>query len=323
MIDRGRAEPELCLLGDIGGTNARFCLYDSRRDEYVKERILSTAGYTTPETAIEAYLQVAAARRPVRAALAVASPVTGDRIRLTNQNWEFSTAGLRDAVGFERLEVVNDFAAQALAVPRLSPRDVVTLSGGSGLAGEVFAVLGPGTGLGVAGLVKSGGGWKALPGEGGHVTLPAVDGRQQAVIDWLRQRHGHVSAERVISGQGLVALYEALCGLTGQQPEKLTPAQVTQKGEAGSDQHCAQALALFFEFLGIVAGNLVLTLGATGGLYLAGGILPRLRESLRGSGFLSGFVAKGRFREYLEAVAVHLVIRENPAFLGLAQVLKD
>ena len=120
-----------------------------------------------------------------------------------------------------------------------------------------------------------------------------------------------------------MALYEALCGLTGQQPEKLTPAQVTQKGEAGSDQHCAQALALFFEFLGIVAGNLVLTLGATGGLYLAGGILPRLRESLRGSGFLSGFVAKGRFREYLEAVAVHLVIRENPAFLGLAQVLKD
>ena len=307
---------ELILLGDIGGTNARFCLYDGAQSGLFGEQVLATAQFAGPVEAIRTYLQQHSEHQPVRAALAVAAPVAGDDIRLTNERWNFSIRQLREALNLRQLAVINDFAAQALSIPSLAAADTVAVGEGSAAAGAV-GVLGPGTGLGVAGLVQAQQRWVAIPGEGGHVTLAAITPRQEAVVARLRQRYTHVSAERVLSGQGLVALYQALCELDGETAQPLTPAAVSDRGREGSCPRCVGALDLFFEFLGVVAGNLALTLGATGGVYLAGGILPRLLEPLRASRFRDCFVAKGRFSDYLGAIPTRVIVHPQPAFLGL------
>ncbi len=311
-----RSNGELSLLGDIGGTNARFCLYGGEATGLFGEQVLPTAQFAGPDEAVRAYLQAHPGQRPVRAALAVAAPVAGDEVRLTNEHWHFSISQLRQALNLQQLMVINDFAAQALSIPALAPEHAAAIGDGSPGAGTI-GVLGPGTGLGVAGLLQVQGRWIAIPGEGGHVTLAATDSRQETVVAFLRQRYGHVSAERVLSGQGLVILYQALCELGGEAALPLTPAEVTGRAGQGSCPVCAEALDLFFQFLGGVAGDLALTLGATGGIYLAGGILPRLLGPLRASRFRDCFTAKGRFRDYLRIIPTRVVVHPQPAFLGL------
>lgn len=308
------------LIADIGGTNARFALAGPDREPR-HPLVLPCAEFAGPDEAAAAYLRrVAPGCRPARAAFAVAGPVAGDTVAMTNHVWRFSIEAVRESLGLASLQVVNDFTAVALAVPLLRPEHRVAVGGeGAPMAGTPIGVIGPGTGLGVSALVpREGGGWTTLAAEGGHVTMAPVDEREDAVLSWLRGLYGHVSAERVVSGPGLVNLYSALCELEDVEPEPLGPDQITHRGLKGENPLCAEAVRLFFAMLGTVAGNLALTLGARQGVYIAGGIVPRFVEALKASRFRERFEAKGRFRGYLAPVPTHVVTHPYPAFLGLA-----
>jgi glucokinase len=304
------------LLADLGATNARFALLD--RDGGERSAVLRCADHSSPEAAARAFLQTAGAGAgPTRGAFAVAAPVVGDLVTFTNLPWRFSIRDLRRALGFDRLDVINDFAAIALGLPRLGVADRRQIGEGRAAAAAPMAVLGPGSGLGVAGLVPAGGGWTLVTGEGGHVTLAPANERESVVLSVLRQRIGHVSAERVLSGPGLVALYEALTLLEGGQPRPLSAAEVTAAALAGSSSSCVETLALFAAFLGTVAGNLALTLGARGGVYIAGGIVPRLGDFLDRSAFRHRFTDKGPQSGYLAPIPTYLITHPLPAFPGL------
>ncbi len=311
------------LIADIGGTNARFALAFPGEREARDALVLRCADYAGPEQAARAYLErTAPARRPMRGAFAFAGPITGDRVAMTNHAWSFSIAEVERSLGFEHLAVVNDFIAVAMAVPRLAPEDVTVI--GPALAGQhgmPIGVLGPGTGLGVSVLVPAGQRYLALATEGGHATLPAVTEREWAVIRKLQGLFGHVSVERCLSGPGLVNLYNALAALDGREPDNLTPGDVSERGLDGSDPHCAEALRMFFALMGSAAGNLALSVGARGGIVLAGGILPRMTEAFAASDFRERFEAKGRFRAYLKDIPTTVMMHPYPAFLGLTELV--
>jgi len=311
------------LLADLGGTNARFALVEE--DGAIRhEAVLRVASHPSLASAIGAYLdQVEPERPPREAALAIACPIRGDWVEMTNHAWAFSIRELKDALAFRRLEVINDFSAQALAIPHLTPDDVVQIGKGDRLMDYPIGVLGPGTGLGVGSLIPTKTGWRAIPGEGGHVTMAPIDDRQSAVLAHLRRRYAHVSAERVLSGMGLVNLYETLATLDGIDAPVREPAAITEAALAGSDRQCREAVDMFCAMLGTVAGNLALTLGTFGGVFIAGGIAPRLGQHFIDSSFRESFLAKGRFHGYLDQVYTGLVVNRTPAFLGLRGVLQE
>jgi glucokinase len=310
------------LIADIGGTHARFAVVepDGRIGEM---EVLRCREHPGPVEAAQSFLdRLKPSAAPVTGAFAVASALDGDWVDLTNSAWSFSQDEARRRLGLERLTLVNDFTAVALSVRHLSGDDLVALGGGPSVAGAPIAVLGPGTGLGVSGLVPSPSGqWMALATEGGHVTMAAANEREASVLDWLRRRFGHVSAERVLSGPGLVNLYQALCALDGHDPvDGVAPPWVLDNAVSGGCAVCGAALELFFAMLGTVSGNLALSLGAKGGLYIAGGILPRVRQAFAASSFRSRFEDKGRFQPYLAAIPVWLIVHPEPAFAGLARL---
>ena len=309
------------LLGDVGGTNARFATYgDDGRPRGV--RVVPVDDYETLREAIEAYLAAEGIGKPLRAAaFAVASPVTGDAVKLTNHPWSFSILELQRDLQVERLHVINDFTANALAVSHLRPEERQAIGGGDAVPDTPVAVLGPGTGLGVSGLIPAKGSWTALAGEGGHATMPAGDDDEADVLARLRRRYGHVSAERVLSGPGLVNLYQTLAEMAGVTAESYTPAQISDRAIGEEEPLCRNALEMFCGMLGEVAGNLALTLGARGGVYIAGGIVPRVGARFAASRFRERFEGKGRFRGYLAAVPTFVITAKEPAFLGLADIL--
>lgn len=309
------------LLADIGGTNARFAL--AGPEGVGRELTLRSADHPSLAAAARAYLAEAAPdARPRAGAFAVASPVTGDIVRMTNLPWEFSIRQTRRELGLERLDVVNDFVAVALSVPELSDVDRVRIGDGVPEPGWPIGVLGPGSGLGVSALVPVAGGWHALPTEGGHVTMPAVGDRESMVLAQLRKSFDHVSAERLLSGPGLVNLYAAVTLIDGREPERLTPAEVTARALDRRDPACLEAVEMFCAMLGTVAGNLALTVGARGGVHVAGGIAPRILSVLAHSRFRKRFVEKGRMRDYLAPIPTYVVTHPYPAFLGLAARLR-
>lgn len=300
------------LLVEIGGTHTRCALAGA---DHVPERtvVFDNADHPHLESVIGAYLQTPGVAPPDRAALAVAAPVDTQPIHLTNLGWTLDSDRLRQRFAWKSATVVNDFEALACAVPTLSRNDVVTIKQGEPAPGAAVAVLGPGTGLGVSGLVPCGDTWYPLSGEGGHVTLAAADDDEARVLETLRRRYGHVSAERILSGPGLLSLYRVL----GTERQADSPADVSRLADAG-EPRALETLDLFFRFLGTVSSDLALTLGARGGVYLGGGILPLTREHLAGSGFQRRFTDKGRFAAYLERIPVHLIIADNPALRGIA-----
>jgi len=313
--------PALSLIADIGGTNARFALVGPQG--VFDERVLRCADYPSLADAVEAYLVAQeSGRRPVRGAFAVASPITGDIIRMTNLPWEFSVEGVRRTLGFERLDVINDFTAVALAVPELTEADRVQIGEGMPEPGTPIGVLGPGSGLGVSALVPMAGSWTVLATEGGHVTMPPISDREGAILAQLRKTYEHVSAERLISGPGLVNLYDAIAFIDGQEPERLTAAEVSTRALERRDPACQEALDVFCAMLGTVAGNLALTLGARGGVYVAGGIAPKILTFLSHSRFRKRFHEKGRMRDYLNPIPTYVITHPYPAFVGLQAQLK-
>lgn len=299
------------LIADIGGTHVRFAVAD--RTGLHDAQTLLVADFPGPLEAVDAYLKNHA--RPSCAIFAVAGPVGGDRFELTNFPWIFSVSGLSARLGFD-VTLINDFHAQALAIPVLTADRVVKLGGGDATPGGPIGVMGPGTGLGVAMLVHDGHRYMAVPGEGGHVTLPVVSPREAAIRDWLlAHKYSHVSAERVCSGKGLLNLYAAIRALDGRDLPDRSPEDITARAMTGACDTCVECLDLMLRFLGRVAGNLALTAGALGGVYLTGGILPRLGAAyLEGSRLRAEFVAKGRHRGYMDAIPLFLV---NDPLLGL------
>jgi glucokinase len=315
------AEPETWLVGDIGATNARFGLV-SPDGKVLHWRSHACEQYPTIDDALAEYLSDRGGLpMPRQAAIAIASAVTGDRIAMTNHPWSFSIAALKARFGFERLEVINDFTAQALALPRLGADERMAVGGGTAAAGAPLAVLGPGSGLGVSGLIPCAAGWVALTGEGGHATMSPASDRESAVLDHMRRRFDHVSAERVLSGPGIVNLYSTLAEIDAIPSKGYTAAQITDLAMRGEDPVCIEATAMFCAMLGTVSGNLALTLGARGGLFIAGGIVPRLGHYFADSPFRARFQAKGRFEPYLAAIPTYVVTHPLAAFLGGAALL--
>lgn len=318
------------LLGDIGGTNARFAWIDRPGAPLSDVRNYRCAEYASLEAAIGAYLHEQGGAIPAGCALGIANPVDGDMVRMTNHHWAFSIRGLRQNLGLQRLLVLNDFTALALALPSLRSDELHRLGGheptgvARGGPRAPLALLGAGTGLGVSGLLPATDGrWLPLAGEGGHVTLAACDEAEAAVLHLLRARFGHVSAERVLSGPGLSNLAWAAATLRGLSAPRFEPAAVIDGARAG-DPDCQSAVQWFCAFLGSVAGNLALTLGARGGVYIGGGIAPRLMPELRASSFRERFEGKGRLSQYLAPIACWVIDSPvSPALLGAARALDD
>lgn len=318
-----KAASPLGLIGDIGATNSRLALVEPG-GAIEQIRVFASEEFASLGDMIEAYFaSKARAQKPPRAVLAVAAPVTGDEVSLTNLPWTFSIEDLRRRFDFSHLRVINDFVADALAIRHLDAGDRLQVGPGAPAAHAPIGVIGPGSGLGVGALVPTASGFAPLQSEGGHVTLPAADEREAAVLAHLRRRFDHVSAERALSGPGLINLYTALCELAGEPSAQLTAAQITDAHMGATHPRAQEATEMFCAMLGGVAGDLALTLGARGGIYVAGGIVPRMGAAFAHSGFRARFEAKGRFRDYLAAVPTYVITRPLPAFVGLAQALDE
>jgi glucokinase len=262
---------------------------------------------------------------PKRAAFAVATAICGDQVSLTNANWTFSTRGMTAELGLTELRVLNDFEALATAVPYLAADQRRPTPGFDPRmqAAGTLAVIGPGTGLGVAAVTPCQHGWVVLAGEGGHATLAATDDFEASVLAAARQRHPHVSAERLLSGIGLPVLHQAVAAVMGQQTDVLTSETIVAHGVANVDTVASQTLSTFCAMLGSFAGSTALTLGARGGVFIAGGIVPRLAEYFFASRFREKFVAKGRFEGYLHHIPTWLITDTLVSLDGSARVLVE
>lgn len=321
------------LLGDIGGTNARWAWQTARGAPLQNYSEYRCAQFESVHAVIERYLADQHLPAPVDAAFGIATPVTGDVVQMTNHSWTFSVQDLKHALNLKRCLVLNDFAAVAASLPTLTASDVRQIGGGTAVAGAPMAVhgapmavLGPGTGLGVGSVVFAPqGGPVVVDGEGGHVSLAPTSARESAVLDCLQKRFGHASAERAVSGPGLVNLYRAICAIDGQLAASLQPAQVSAHAlpDDQSERHaaCKEAVHLFAAFLGSVAGDLALTLGARGGVYIGGGIVPRWGLAFDKLPFRERFEAKGRFRSYLKRIPTFVITAPAPALYGAANAL--
>ena len=314
------------LLGDVGGTNARFGWQSNAHSGIEHVLVLPCAAHETLEAAIRTYLELKSLPMPRTGALGIANPITGDVIRMTNHHWSFSISEMQRSLGLQQLNVINDFTALALALPSIAKDNLVQVGGTVAEAYAPKALIGAGTGLGVSGLMPTDANdhWVAIAGEGGHVTLAAQTESEYRVIELIRQRYGHVSAERVLSGQGLVDLYLALRQLQKQQPVDVAgAAEITAWALQDKDPLALQSIDMFAGFLGSVTGDLALTLGARGGVYLGGGIVPRWLGWFETSQFRERFEAKGRFNAYLKDIPVWVInAAESPALLGAARSLQ-
>lgn len=321
------------LLADVGGSNARFGWVTGPGAPVSSLRTLSVQEHASLLEAAKVYLsglreaQTGAGQtwiEPRHAAIAVATAVAGDEVVLTNSAWRFSQRELQAALRVDSLRVLNDFEALALSLPGLRADQVRAWAQGAAAAG-CMAVIGPGTGLGVAGVVQTTAGWLALPGEGGHATLAPSDDFEGAVLAHARERFSHVSAERLLSGIGLPTLHEAVAAvLSPERPhEVLTPEQIVERGLSGQDPVCERTLDCFCAMLGSFAGSVALTLGARGGVYVGGGIVPRLGDYFFKSRFRERFEAKGRFQPYLAGIPTILITDTLAAMGGVALAIEQ
>jgi glucokinase len=313
------------LVGDIGGTNARFGLVAAPGEAVREVQTLACADFASLEKAIESYLAQVGAAAPRSACLAVAGPVSGDRVRFSNRGWDFSKRGLSETFELAQMTLLNDFEALAYALPFLGEAELEQLGGGRIAEGCAKAVVGPGTGLGVAGLAPCGDDWVAIAGEGGHVDLAAIEDLEIEVLKVVRSERGRVSAESLLSGPGLKRLYRALCTVEGVSPLALEPAEVTRYALEGEDQKqrklCRLTAEMFVSLLAGFAGNVAITFGARGGLYLGGGVLGKLRPFYSDLSFRQRFEARGRMADFVRAMPTFLITAQTPALTGAASRL--
>jgi len=306
------------LIGDIGGTNARFSILLDAYAEPKPFPNVRTADYPTIDDAIQKIVLDTSSVQPRSAILAIAGPIDGDEIDLTNCDWVVRPKGMIADLGFEDVLVVNDFEAQALAVAALSDeyREALGTSNEPHMASRV--VLGPGTGLGVAGLVYARHMWFPVPGEGGHVDVGPRSERDFQIFPHLKRIEGRVSAEEILSGRGVVNIYQAVCAADGVQPAFSDPADITAHGLNGTNSQAVETLSLFATYLGRVAGDMALIFMARGGVYLAGGISQKIIPALKGPEFRAAFEDKAPHTELMGTIPTFVVTHPQAALAGLA-----
>jgi glucokinase len=309
------------LIADIGGTYARFTL-ETAHAVFEHTASLRCADHLDFHAAVTSYLATLPAGTWIHhAAIAIANPVEGDQVRMTNYHWQFSIEQMRERLGFDTLVVVNDFTALAMALPRLHADQRRHVGGGTAREPSVIGVLGAGTGLGVSGLIPAADGWIALGTEGGHASLAPHDEREITILRHAWKQFPHVSFERLLSGAGLELMYRALSEYNGQPAERLSAPAITERGVAGTDKTCRDTLDAFCGILGTAAGNLAVTLGAFGGVYIGGGIVPRLGTYFDTSPFRARFEDKGRFSAYVSAIPTFVITAPDSTFLGVSAIL--
>jgi glucokinase len=309
----------LGLVGDIGGTNARFALvdFDGVDPRLIEPTSYKGEDYETAEDAIEHYLAKMGLKHPEQAVVAVAGPIEHGAVHFTNSDWKLSEDGLRRAGGFRSAKLINDFTAQALAAPRLAPKDLRQI-GPLQTSGEGdLAIIGPGTGFGAAGMVRRHGVETPLTTEGGHIAFAPTDDTEIEILRVLIKRFGRCSIERLLSGPGMEDLHLILGQIEGRKVDDLTAKQITEQGVAG-DPCCKITIDRFCAILGSAAGDLALALGARGGVFIAGGIAPRIIDLLEEGTFRERFESKGRLSDYTRAIPTHVVMNPHTALIGAA-----
>ncbi|WP_392559988.1 glucokinase [Orbus mooreae] len=313
---------EKLLVADIGGTNARFALYDSESKTLSNiEKFTITAETVLPQL-ISDYLKQSSLKVQ-RACLAIACPITGDKVVMTNNHIQFSRSELQSALNLKQLEVINDFTAVAMSVPALQSDDIEQIGGQQPNTDYPIAIYGAGTGLGVAHLVETGSQWLSFSGEGGHVELPMINQYEDQVLEQLRIKFGRVSAERFLSGSGLTNIYEALTVIHNQKIQEISAKEIVENALQGDCDLCVETLTLFCTFMGRFGGNLALTLNTQGGVYIAGGIVPRFIDFFKKSPFRQNFDNKGRMSSLLTTIPVYVIVHPDPGLLGAGMYLQQ
>lgn len=316
-MDQALGPPATALVADIGGTNARFALAElggSGLSHVMQFPCISHRGL---DAAIRFYLDQFGVR-PSHACIAVAAPVTDEEIAFTNSDWSFTTSALRRDLGFEEFLVINDFHAFALALPELAPHELCQIGGVTHQERGTKVAIGPGTGTGVAALVWTSSGWNAIASEGGHTSFAWDTAEDFVLAEKIRAGRTHLSVERILSGPGVSNLYQALASSRGLDADTLLPDEVLARALAGNDALAVETLRLFVRWFGSFAGDAALMFGANGGVYLGGGIAPRILDLLRSGPFREAFEAKGRMRNYLAPIPVYAVLAEHAALRGAA-----
>ncbi|MFO6422558.1 glucokinase [Motilimonas sp. KMU-193] len=310
------------VVADVGGTNIRLASVDKQTGELTQIKKYLCADYASIADVIKLYFaELDGLVKEL--CIAIACPVDDDLIEMTNHTWTFSQTALKAALSLDKLYVINDYTAISLAVPFLADDEKVQIGGGSVKAKKAIGICGPGTGLGVGHLINVNDKWISLDGEGGHTSFCPVGEDARAVLNVLAQEMGHVSAERLLSGQGIENIYRALCQLEGQTPTLATAADVSRAGLANDCPIAARTLAVFCQGLGTFAGNLALNLACEGGVYIAGGIVPRFIDYFTQSDFRSHFEYKGRFSEYNAGIATFVVLHPDPGLFGAGVFLRQ
>lgn len=311
------------LLADIGGTNSRFALCEGGSCELLERRKYPNREFDGLEDVIAHYLNEVKAT-PTHACIAVACPIMGDRVQLTNNDWVFSISGMAQRFGFE-LHVTNDFTALAMAIPQMAGSETIKQIGGDvAIPEKPIGVLGPGTGLGVSGLLWSKHGWTAIQGEGGQVGLKAGNDLEIAILHYAQKEYGFVSAERILSGIGLTFLHRALLDINGRKPVELKAEEITRAALADTCGDCHHTIEIFCGMLGAFAGDHALTLGAFGGVYIGGGVTPQLEHLFTDGPFRARFEDKGRFTDYVKPIPTFMLRSHSEvALIGAAVILNQ
>ena len=312
----------LALVGDIGGTNSRFGLVEPGETKVGDIEALKNDNFPSLEEAARAYLAKRNIASLAATAVAIAGPVSGGRYTLTNRDWTFTDHSLKSAVSTERLRVLNDFEALALSLPHLGDEDLVQIGSETPAKPALKLVLGPGTGLGSAALAPlPGGGWMALPGELGHITLPVVT-REEFDLREAMMTPGEVfDSEFAVTGGGLLLIYRTLCRLGGIEPRQTTPEAVLKSALARSDEIATHTLHHFIIWLARLAGDAAMTMLAHGGVYLAGGIAPSIVDELKKGPFRSVFEEKGRLAHVMRPMPIYVIVASYPALIGCAAAI--
>ncbi|SFD68482.1 glucokinase [Pseudoalteromonas denitrificans] len=319
---------EPIIVADIGGTNARFALVTAFDKSAMKFKIeqaqtYPSADFSSLESALSQYVEFVSFYAPKYACLAVAGPIKGESVRLTNLGWNFVVSDVKQEFGFEQLSIINDFAAFAYAAPYLDKTENLSIKSGYFSDNENIAVIGPGTGFGAAALVKNNQHQTVLSCEAGHITLAAVTQLQFELLAQLKKQYDHVSVETVFSGIGLTRLYQAMAKIEQVEVDELNPSQITQRALDGHCEICLKTLEQFCSWLGSVAGDLALTFGARGGVFIGGGILPRIQHILLDSQFSQNFVKKGIMTNFVQDIPVTLVVQDNIPLIGAAACIAN
>ncbi len=306
------------LIGDIGGTNARFALLVDSYAEPKEFPIVQTADFANIDEAIQASILDRTSIMPRSAVLAVAGPVDGDEVDLTNCDWVVRPLEMQKTLGLEDIVLLNDFEAQALAVVALGEEHMVKLGAGEAEENAGRVVLGPGTGLGVAGLIHAGRTWIPVPGEGGHMDMGPRTPRDFEVFPHIERIEGRISGEQLLCGRGLVNVYRAIAKADGTDAPFTTPAEITTAGLAGGDATAVEALEMFVTCLGRIAGDLALVFMSRGGVYLTGGIAQKIVEALKHPRFRAAFEDKAPHSALMKAIPIYVITHPLAALTGLA-----